>query len=458
MSEPSMPDPHVAQRAPTLPLGAVPTPAGRAPVASASTPAPRSPADRTPAAFEAAALAAPDPTLAPPNPEPASSTALPAPSVAPRVAPRRAATPTWPFDPVLAASVTVLLALGMVVVYSSSAVYAERNTGDALHFLRAQASWGALGLLAMLACARVGRAQLARQSAPLYFATVAALVAVLIPGIGRFVGGARRWLVLGPLTCQPSEAAKLTLVVALAQVFCKTGGAQGGRRGLWVPIALCQLPVVLILAEPDLGTAIVIESILATLLFVSGLRLRVLGLLALAAAPVLYHLVVGTPFRLRRMLSYIDPWAFRSTIGYQVTEALISIGSGGLFGVGLGDGKQKLFFLPEAHTDFIFAILAEELGLFGVAVLLAAFAAFVARGLQLARRARHPFDRFLALGLTSLVGLPAVLNVSVATGLLPTKGLPLPFISYGGSNLLVTLAAVGLLWRIDRTVRYRSDE
>ena len=374
----------------------------------------------------------------------------------PAARPGRASGVFAPFDPWLASSVTCLLGFGLVVVYSSSAVYAERNHGDALHFLRAQAIWSALGVLAMVAAARLPRGVLMARAAGLYFVTVAALVAVLVPSIGRFVGGARRWLTFGPFTCQPSEAAKLTLVVVLAQVLAKGGGAQGGRRGLAIPILLCQLPVVLILAEPDLGTAIVIELILATLLFASGLRARVLALLVLAALPALYHLIVGTPFRLRRMLSYIDPWAFRSTIGYQVTEALISIGSGGRFGVGLGDGKQKLFFLPEAHTDFIFAILAEELGLVGVGVLLVAFAVFVARGLRLARLARNPFDRFLALGLSCLIGVPAVLNVSVATGLLPTKGLPLPFISYGGSNLLVTLAAVGLLWRVDATVRAKG--
>lgn len=363
-----------------------------------------------------------------------------------------------PFDPWLALSLTVLLSLGLVVVYSSSAVYAERNLGNAMHFLRQQALWTALGLGAMYACAQVPGAWLQRRAGWWFVATLVLLVIVLVPGIGHFVGGARRWLVLGPASCQPSEAAKLSMVVVLASLFAKGGGAEGGLRGLMTPVLLCQLPVCFIVVEPDLGTAIVIELILAALLFASGLRARVLGIMALAALPVLYHLIVGTPFRLRRVLGYIDPWAFRSTIGYQVTEALISIGSGGLWGVGLGDGKQKLFFLPEAHTDFIFAILAEELGLVGVAILLLAFALFVARGMRLAICAQAPFERYLALGLTSLVGIPAVLNLSVATGLLPTKGLPLPFISYGGSNLLVTLMGVGFLWRIDLQQRQQQRQ
>ena len=358
-----------------------------------------------------------------------------------------------PFDVMLVAALCVLLCLGLVAVYSSSTVYAERNGGRPYSFLAAQAQWMGLGLVALGCAARTPGAWLRGKAAACYLVTCALLAVVLVPGIGRFVGGARRWLAVGPIAFQPSEVAKLSMVLVLASLFAKGGGARGGVRNVAVPVLLCQLPVALIVVEPDLGTAIVIELILGAMLFASGLRARVLGLLSLAALPMLYHLVVGTPFRLRRVLGYIDPWAFRSTIGYQVTEALISIGSGGLWGVGLGDGKQKLFFLPEAHTDFIFAILAEELGLAGVIVLLCAFATLIVRGAQLAVRSSTPFDRYFALGLTCLVGVPATLNMSVATGLLPTKGLPLPLISYGGSNLLVTLMGIGCLLRIDRSVR-----
>ena len=358
-----------------------------------------------------------------------------------------------PFDPYLAVSLVALLALGLVLVYSSSAVYAARNLADAHRFLRAQAVWAGLGLLALFVGALIPGPLLARRALLLLAVTLALLAAVLVPGIGHFVGGARRWLVLGPISCQPSEAAKLTCTIVLAHIFSRRGDEPLTARALWAPVLICQLPVALILLEPDLGTAIVIELILGLMLFAAGLRLRVLLMLALAAMPMLYHLIVGTPFRLRRMLGYIDPWAFRSTIGYQVTEALISIGSGGLWGKGLGDGMQKLFFLPEAHTDFIFAILAEELGLAGVLLVLLCFGTLIVRGIALSIAAQTPFDRYLALGLTALVGVPAILNLCVATGLLPTKGLPLPFISYGGSNLLVTLMGMGLLFRIDHTVR-----
>lgn len=365
-----------------------------------------------------------------------------------------AKTKVWSPDMWLAAALTLLLSLGVVLVYSSSSVYAARTFGDPQRFLKAQCLWLALGLVGMVLAAYIPRQFLLARCGWLMLATLLLCGLVLVPGIGHFVGGARRWLVLGPIGFQPSELAKLTVVVLLASLFAQRQDQDLARQGqyLWVPVIVTQLPVVLIVSEPDLGTALVIEMIMGVMVFAAGLHMRTLLLMVLMGLPVLYHLVVGTPFRLRRMLSYIDPWAFRSTVGYQITEALISIGSGGLFGVGLGDGKQKLFFLPEAHTDFIFAILAEELGLVGVLSLLLALLVFIWRGLRLAVRASTAFDGYLALGITSLVGIPALLNVSIATGLLPTKGLPLPLISYGGSNLVMTLVGIGLLWRIDRDV------
>jgi cell division protein FtsW len=361
----------------------------------------------------------------------------------------------WTPDALLCLSLMILLCIGIVLVYSSSSVYAGRVFNDPQRFLRAQIIWTVVGAVAMAILAVIPRRILSQRCGWWLLAALVACGLVLIPGIGHFVGGARRWFVIGPFSCQPSEVTKLAVVVFLAGLLAKRRRSTGPqpRPGLLVPVLVVQLPVALILCEPDLGTAIVIELLMVMMLFAAGLRPRTLVLLALASMPVLYHLIVGTPFRLRRVLGYIDPWAYRSTVGYQVTEALISIGSGGLFGVGLGDGKQKLFFLPEAHTDFIFAILAEETGLVGVILLLGSFAVLLWRGMRLATRAGDPFDRYLALGLTALVGIPAVFNACVATGLLPTKGLPLPFVSYGGSNLVVTMAAMGLLLRIDRDLQ-----
>lgn len=360
---------------------------------------------------------------------------------------RRSLLAGW--DAPLVAVTIVLAGLGLVLVYSASSVYAARTYGDAEHFLALQASWTLAGLLALIFTAKQSGERLARLAPWFFLATTVLCAAVLVPGLGKLVNGAQRRLVLGPVGFQPSEVTKIAVVVVLALVLARRERRQReARPSLLVPVLLVQVPVLLILAEPDLGTAIVVELLVAAMVFVAGVRLRTLLFLGLASLPVIYHLVVGTPFRLQRLLSYIDPWAYRSTVGYQITESLISIGSGGMTGVGLGGGKHKLFFLPEAHTDFIFAILAEELGLVGVLVVLGAFALFIWRGLGLARRARTAFDAYLALGLTALVGIPALFNAAVATGLLPTKGLSLPFVSYGGSNLVVTFAAVGMLLRI----------
>jgi cell division protein FtsW len=353
-------------------------------------------------------------------------------------------------DGVIVAMAVALVSLGLVLVYSASSVYAERNFGDAEMFLRAQLRALVVGGIACVALMQISTEWLREHALKIFVVCTALCALVLIPGIGHVAGGARRWLQLGPLGFQPSELAKMAVIIMLAAVLAKREKKQNAGGKLLVPVLLTQVPVALILAETDLGTALVIELILLTMIFAAGLRLRTIAVLALAALPVFYHLVMGTPFRLQRLLGYIDPWAYRSTVGYQVTEALISIGSGGVFGQGLGDGKHKLFFLPEAHTDFIFAILGEELGLLGVVALLAAFGLFIWRGLAIAGNAKDPFAAYLAVGIVALIGVPAVFNVCVATGLLPCKGLPLPFVSYGGSNLLTALAGTGMLLRIAR--------
>ncbi len=375
------------------------------------------------------------------------------------VSPRRSPARAPGLDGILVVTVAALVAMGLVAVYSSSSVYAASRYGDAEHFLKLQAVWCGVGLLAMALTCRVSSATLKRRAGWLFLAAVVLLVLVLVPAVGHRVGGARRWLSLFGATLQPSELAKLSVVVILAAILARRDEqAAGGRPSLFWPVLIVQLPVALILAEPDLGTALVLEIIVAAMVFAAGLRLRTLVIGSFAALPVFYHLVVGTPFRLQRLLSFIDPWAYRSTIGYQVTEALISIGAGGVTGVGLGESKHKLFFLPEAHTDFIFAILAEELGLVGASLLLVCFALLLWRGVRAATRAASSFDAYLGVGLVALIGVPAAFNVCVATGLLPTKGLPLPFLSYGGSDLLANLTAVGLLLRIERDGHQDSFE
>jgi cell division protein FtsW len=309
-----------------------------------------------------------------------------------------------------------------------------------------------VGLVLLLCAACTPLKVWEKVSGWLYVGAVLLCGVVLIPGVGHYVGGARRWLVWSFVTLQPSEWSKYAVMVLVAALLAGRGvyGRGWGQERLALPFVLAQIPIGLILAEPDLGTALVLEMVVLMMVFVGGIRARVFVWFGVLSLPVLYHVLLGTPFRLRRLLGYLDPWAYRSSVGYQVTEALISIGSGGMTGVGLGDGKQKLFFLPEAHTDFIFAVLAEELGWVGVCVLLCGFGVLVWRGARLALLADRPFQRYVALGTTLLIGVPAVFNVCVVTGLLPTKGLPLPLVSYGGSHTVMAMMGIGLLLRVSR--------
>jgi cell division protein FtsW len=358
------------------------------------------------------------------------------------------------WDVMMIAAVVTLVTVGIVVVYSSSSVFAARVHGDAEHFLKLQLGWLALGLVGLGVAMSLPGAWLRRRSGWTMLVAVVLCTSVLVPGVGHLAGGARRWLSLGWIGFQPSEFAKLAVIAALASILAlRDRRPMAEQPSLLIPVLLAQIPVVLILIEPDLGNALVIELIVAVMVFVAGLRVRTIALASLAALPVFYTLLVTTPFRLQRLLAYIDPWAYRSTVGYQVTEALISIGAGGITGVGLGESKHKLFFLPAAHTDFIFAILSEELGLIGVTLVLLAVAVLAWRGVVAAGRAATSFDAYLAVGLTALILVPSLFNMGVATGMLPTKGLPLPLVSYGGSNLVTSLIGVGLLLRVARDGR-----
>lgn len=361
-----------------------------------------------------------------------------------------------PVDGMLLAAVVALVGTGLVMVYSSSAVFALRTHGSSTYLLEAQAARVALGVLAFWSASRVPRDLLQRYAPWILLGACVLCVAVLIPGIGHAAGGARRWLRLGPLTLQPSELAKIAVVISLSAALAKREAAPAGERRLLPPLLLAQLPVFLIILEPDFGTALVTEALALTLVFVAGLRLRYVFALGLAGLPVIYTMLMEG-YRLKRIIAWLNPIEHRSTIGYQLTEALISIGTGGPLGVGLGESRQKLFFLPEAHTDFVFAIFAEELGFVGVLGLLAAFLLLVHRGARAALSAGSAFDRYLAVGIVALIAIPAVFNLWVVTGLLPTKGLPLPLISYGGSNVVSTLGALGLLAGISRHAAAGSD-
>jgi cell division protein FtsW len=350
-------------------------------------------------------------------------------------------------DRVLVGTVLMLLAFGMVMVFSSGAVFAAKKYGDSAYFLKREIVYALFGLLAMGFALRTDYSVYRRYAYPLLIVAILCLAAVL--KIGSRAGGAVRWFRLGPLSFQPGELAKLALCVYLAALLArKAEKVRVFSIGFLPPLLVTGLMMALLLKQPDLGTAFIFGAVALGLLFVAGTRTSYLILAVLAAAPVGWKFIVSTPFRMRRMLAFLDPWAFRRDVGYQITESLISVGSGGVTGLGLGDGRQKLFFLPEAHTDFILSIVGEELGLLGIGFVVAAFSVLVWRGLRAAFRARDAFGCYLAFGITAMFGLQALVNIGVVLGSLPTKGLPLPFISYGGSSLVVSLFMAGVLANI----------
>jgi cell division protein FtsW len=340
----------------------------------------------------------------------------------------------------------LLTGFGLVAVYSASAVVALERHQDAYFFVRRHALSAALGVGAMLLIMPLDYRLLQKWAWWGVLATLLLLVLVYVPTFAREAGGARRWLQLGRLSFQPAEVAKLTLLLYLAQRLGRVRRWQGGFTEHYLPVAMVAGSYgLLTLLQPDLGTAVLLGGLALLMLFIAGAPLRYLVGSSLAALPLLYAVVVHVGFRWRRLLAFWDPWAMRADAGFQVVQSLLAFGRGGLLGVGPGAGKQKLFFLPEAHTDFVFAVIGEEFGFVGCVVVLALFGVLLWSGMAVAWRSDDLFGRYLASGITCMILLQAVMNVAVVVGYLPTKGLPLPFVSLGGSSLLVTLVAIGIL-------------
>lgn len=378
------------------------------------------------------------------------------PTVMPVPAGVRAAELARSVDPILTASIVFLLAMGTVLVYSASAVRAEAS-GDAASFLVRHVGSILIGLFAMTVAMRIPVEKWSRLAYPLLGVAVLMLIAVLIPGLGRRVNGAVRWLQLGPIAFQPAELAKLAIVVYLAHSLAKKREKVSSFSIGFLPHVLVTSVVVgLIIVQPDIGTSAVIYATLGVMLFAAGTRVGYLVLAMVAALPVAYHYVATRPHAWARMLVFLNPEAYKKDIGYQVWESLVAFGSGGAFGTGLGAGQQKLYFLPESHTDFIFAVLGQELGFLGVLLVVSAFAVIVGRGTWIASKASCRFPMFLAFGIAAWIGMQAVTNMAVATALLPTKGLTLPLVSYGRSSLVVTMLALGILLRVSAERRFED--
>lgn len=348
--------------------------------------------------------------------------------------------------------VTLILALaGLVMVFSASAIVAGNRFHDPGFFLKRQIAWLAFGFLLMHLTSRIDYTFWKPMSIPILGCMVLLLVLVLVPSLGVSAKGARRWLRLGPISIQPAEMVKLVTVMYLAAYLTKKGDKITlFRSGLMPALIVVGLMSGLVLLEPDLGTVVVMGLVTVSMYFLAGAKLAHLFGLALCTIPVVLALVLGSSYRRQRLMTFLAPWKDASDAGFQITQSFLAFGSGGPFGVGLGEGKQKLFFLPEAHTDFVLALIGEELGLVGTATVIVLFAVFVWRGFQIAARARVPFGKYLGMGITLLIGVQALVNAAVVTGLLPTKGLTLPFVSYGGSSLVVSLVGVGILLNISR--------
>ena len=384
----------------------------------------------------------------------AGTLALPWSTTSPRAAKKRV-----PMDHTLLIVTIILALVGLVMVFSASAVIAGNRFHDPGYFLKRQLAWLTFGFLLLQLASRIDYIWWKRLSIPMLGCMGLLLLMVLIPSLGVSAKGARRWLRLGPISIQPAEMVKLVAVIYVAAYLTKKEDRITMFSSGLVPVlAVIGLLSGLVLLEPDLGTVVVVGLVTVGLLFLGGAQLKHLLGLGLCAVPVVLALVLGSSYRRQRMLTFLAPWKDASDAGFQITQSFLAFGSGGPFGVGLGEGKQKLFFLPEAHTDFVLALVGEELGLVGTVAIILLFVVFVVRGFQIAARARVPFGRHLGMGITLLIGVQALVNAGVVTGLLPTKGLTLPFVSYGGSSLIICLIGVGILLNISRDRQAGREE
>lgn len=359
-------------------------------------------------------------------------------------------------DKVVIVVVLILALVGLIAVYSSTSalatVKAKYSEKSGLLFVQKQLFTLALGISLMLLFLFIPAQKLKKLVFPLLALSFILLVLVFTP-LGVSAGGAKRWIKLWPSQFQPSELVKLSMVFFLAWYLSRADFRRDRLKDFLIPVGLMGLFQIIFLKQPDFGAAMTLGIITMIMLFVGGVSLRLISMSIILALPVLVYLL-KEPYRLRRITSFIDPWADPQGSGFQLIQSLIALGSGGLTGQGLGEGRQKLAFLPEIHTDFIFAQIGEELGFLGAISVVVLFLILALRGLKIAQSQSEPFCFYLAFGCTAMITIQALINFAVVTGLAPTKGLPLPFVSYGGSSLVVNLIAVGVLLNLSRN---RSD-
>jgi cell division protein FtsW len=357
----------------------------------------------------------------------------------------------------LFAAAAGLALFGVVMVYSASSVMAYHENGNPYYYFIKQAVWTLIGFGAMIAAMHFDYQRLRNRN--LVYALLALTVLMLL-AVFAFprINGAHRWIRLAGFSIQPSELSKLALAIFLAYFLEKRAGEETSFWRTFVPaIGVTGFLALLVVAEPDLGTALMLAVICTCICFVAGVRVLHLGMAAAPALVGIVMMLIFVPWRMRRMITFLDPWSDPQDSGFQVIQSLIAVGSGGIDGLGFAQGRQKMFFLPFAHSDFIFAVIGEELGLLGSLVVLLVFGIFLWRGLRAALRAPDRFGMLLGLGLVTGIVVQAFFNISVVLSLVPTKGIPLPFISYGGSSLVPTLVAVGILLNISQYAGSTND-
>ncbi len=359
---------------------------------------------------------------------------------------------TLQVDPILLSIAITLLLGGMVILASASISISDSTQNDPFYYVGRQALAALMGATAGFACLFIPMRFMMRFGPLLLIFGLALLLVILVPGIGHTVNGSTRWLRLGAVNLQVSEPVRLCLMIYLAGYLVRRNKSLREQfTGFLWPMAVLSLACILLLAEPDFGAAIVLLTTALAMLFVAGARIRDFLIFFGVAVLAMAALAITSPYRLERMTGFLDPWADPYDSGFQLTQSLIAIGRGEWFGVGLGDGVQKLFYLPEAHTDFVFAVFAEEFGLFGSLILIGLFLGLLVRISMLAVRAANCgrfFEAYLAVGIGTWLGLQTFINIGVNMGLLPTKGLTLPLISYGRSSLIVAMVSIGLLMRV----------
>ncbi len=359
------------------------------------------------------------------------------------------------FDPTLVVVTVLLLTIGIVMVHSASAVVSMEKFHDSFGYAKRQLIWAFIGVLAMLWLSRMDYHRLRALAPKITVVSFAFLTAVLIPGIGTVRGGSRAWLGIGSFGIQPSEFAKLCLIIFLAHFLADAGERmQSFYKGLLPPLLLAVFAILLVMLEPDLGQSVVIMGATVILLFAAGARLSHLSGLAGVGLLGFGVLIAMAPYRLERVVSFLDPWKDPLKSGYQIIQSLYALGSGGVLGLGIGQSRQKYLYLPEPQTDFVYSILGEELGFLGAVSVLLLFSVLVWRGFRIAIYAKDAFGALLAAGITGMIAVQVLINVGVVTGSIPATGITLPFISYGGSSLTLMLSGIGIVLSVSRQATF----